>query len=81
MKQKYRHTLVAAVFAGLAFSASAQNLRVPENADVPLEQDVIAESAEACPGGTIPSTPAYGFQDGRLVQNGWVCESLYPQSD
>ena len=81
MKQKYGRTLVAAMLAGMAFSASAQNLRVPENANVPLEQDVIAESAEACPRGTIPSTAAYGFQDGRLVQNGWVCESLYPQGD
>jgi hypothetical protein len=62
---KYRHALLAAVLAGVAFSASAQ------------DADVIVGRDEACPAGTFPSLPYYSWEDGRLVRDGLVCESLY----
>jgi hypothetical protein len=71
MKLKHSRTLVAAILAGSAFSALAQD------ANVPMDADVYAPSADACPDGTIPSVPSYRFEDGGLVQDGWLCESLY----
>jgi hypothetical protein len=61
---KYRHALVAAILAGVAVSASAQDR-------------VIVKQGEACPAGTTQSVPSYTWKDGRLVRDGTVCESLY----
>jgi hypothetical protein len=66
---KYCRPLVAAILAGIAFSASAQ------------DADVFADSAEACPAGTAPAVPSYSWEDGRFVQEGWLCESLYKGRD
>jgi hypothetical protein len=66
---KHCRTLVAAILAGVAVSASAQ------------DADVFVDSAEACPGGTFPSVPSYHWQDGRFVRDGWLCESLYKGGD
>jgi hypothetical protein len=62
---KYCRALVAAILAGVAFSASAQ------------DADVVVESQEACPSGAFPSVPSYNWEDGRLGRDGWLCESLY----
>ena len=62
---KYCRTLVAVLLTGAAFSAWAQ------------DADVIVESNEACPAGTAPSVPSYAWEDGRLVRDGYLCESLY----
>ena len=62
---KYFRALVAASLAGVAFSASAQ------------DADVIVESGQACPAGTARSVPSYSWEDGRFVQDGYLCESLY----
>jgi hypothetical protein len=66
---KYCRALVAAILAGIAFSASAQ------------DADVVVESAEACPSGTAASVPSYRWEDGRFVNDGWLCESLYKGRD
>ena len=62
---KYHHALLAAVLAGLAFSASAQ------------VADVIVEPEKACPATYFPSIPAYTWKDGRFVLDGQVCESVH----
>jgi hypothetical protein len=62
---KYCRALVAAILAGVAFSASAQ------------DADVVVDSAETCPAGTFASVPSYDWEDGRFVRDGWLCESLY----
>lgn len=71
MKLNYRRTLAAAILAGFAFSASAQDAKLPSDADV------YASSAEACPHGTFASVPSYKWQNGHLARAGWLCESLY----
>ena len=70
MQLKYSRALVAAILTGIAFSASAQ-----------YEPDVKADSAQACPAGTIPSGASYTFEDGHLVRDGEVCTSLYNGRD
>jgi hypothetical protein len=62
---KYFRALVAAGLAGVAFSASAQ------------DAEVIVESDQACPAGTVPSVPSYTWEGGRFVRDGTLCESLY----
>ena len=56
-----KHTLVAAMLAAVAFSASAR------------DADFVVGEDQACPGGTISSGPAYHWEDGRFVRDGWVC--------
>jgi hypothetical protein len=75
MKLKYRRTLAAAILAGVAFSASAQDAKVP------MEADVHASSADACPRGTFSSLPTYKWQNGHVKHDGWLCESLYKKVD
>jgi hypothetical protein len=62
---KYRHALIATLLAATAFSASAQ------------DADVVVGPQEACPAGTAESVPSYRLEDGRLVRDGTLCESLY----
>jgi hypothetical protein len=59
--------LVAAVFAGVAVSASAYD---------DFDRVTVADSAD-CPAGTAATVASYEWQDGHLVRNGWVCESIY----
>jgi hypothetical protein len=56
-----KHALVAAILAGVAISASARD------ADFTIGVD------QACPAGTVSQGPAYHFEHGRLVRDGWVC--------
>ena len=58
---KHSRTLVALMLAVVAFSASAR------------DADVIVGVDQACPGGTLSTGPAYHFEDGRFVRDGWVC--------
>ena len=64
MKLKYSRTLVAALLAGIALSASAS------------DPDVYADSAEACPAGYSESVPSFRWEDGRFVRDGVLCESF-----
>ena len=59
---KHCCTLVAAILAGLAFSASAHN------ADISVGVD------QACPAGTTPKGASYRWDHGRFVREGSVCE-------
>jgi hypothetical protein len=56
-----KRTLVAVILAGVAFSASARNA------------DFTVGLNQACPAGTVSKGPAYRFDDGRFVREGWVC--------
>lgn len=61
----YCRTLVAAILACTAFSASAG------------ERDVVVGLEQACPAGMTSKGLSYRWQDGRFVRDGRVCESLY----
>ena len=61
----YCRTLVAAILACTALSASASDPDVV----VGLEQD--------CPAGTLSRSLSYRWDDGRFVRDGRVCESLH----
>ena len=58
---KHCLTLVAVILAGVAFSASAR------------DADFIVGVDQHCPAGTVSNGPAYHFEDGRFVRDGWVC--------
>jgi hypothetical protein len=58
---KHWRTLVALMLAVVAFSASAR------------EPDFTVGLDQACPAGTLSKGPAYRFEDGRFVREGWVC--------
>ena len=60
-------TLVAAILACTAFSASASA----------WDPDVVIGVEEACPRGTIFKSASYRWEAGRFVRDGQVCESLY----
>jgi hypothetical protein len=64
---KYRRTLVAAILAGVAFSASAR------------EPDLIVGLDEACPASTVPN-PSYRWENGRFVRDGWVCTDVHARN-
>jgi hypothetical protein len=66
--------LVASVLAGFALAASAA-LRA-----APAQFDTLVPTREACPPGTVASTPSYTRQDGHWVLSGWVCTPLYSGS-
>ena len=59
-----KELLAAAVLAGFALAASAQD-------------STHAASADACQPGTYATVPSYKWKDGHFVQDGWVCESIY----
>ena len=40
-------------------------------------QDVYVKDADSCPTGFIPIVRSYERQDGRFVQTGYLCQSLY----
>lgn len=40
-------------------------------------QDVYAKDADSCPTNFIPIVRAYERQDGRWVEAGYLCQSLY----
>jgi hypothetical protein len=61
-----KKSFVAAVLAGFAVSASAYE----------VDRVTVADSAD-CPAGTAATAASYEWQDGHLVRNGWVCESIY----
>lgn len=63
----YCRTLVAAILACTAFSASASA----------SEPDVVVGLEQACPAGMTSKGLSYRWQDGRFVRDGRVCESLY----
>jgi hypothetical protein len=62
---KYCLTLVAAILASTAFSASAS------------EHDIVVGLGESCPRGYISKSLSYRWDDGRFVRDGRVCESLH----
>ncbi len=62
---KYCLTLVAAILAGTAFSASAS------------ERDIVVGLEESCPRGFVSKSLSYRWDDGRFVREGRVCESLH----
>jgi hypothetical protein len=62
---KYCLTLVAAILATTAFSASAS------------EHDIVVGLEESCPRGFISKSLSYRWNDGRFVRDGRVCESLH----
>jgi hypothetical protein len=39
-----------------------------------------ADSAQECPAGTNNVSANYEWQNGRLVRNGWVCQTIHPRS-
>jgi hypothetical protein len=61
---KYCLALAAVILAG-ATPASA------------LERDIVVELDQECPRGYVSRSLSYGFQHGRLVREGRVCESLH----
>jgi hypothetical protein len=63
----YSRTLVAAILACTALSVSASA----------TEPDVVVGLEQACPAGTISKGISYGWEGGRFVRDGRVCESLY----
>ena len=58
---KHWHTLVALILAVVAFSASAR------------DADFVIGVDQACPAGTVSNGPAYHWEHGRFVRDGWVC--------
>jgi hypothetical protein len=74
--------LPAVILAGVAFSASAQNT-APSGVDAAryaADATVRVQSADACPGDYFASSPSYRLQNGHVVQDGWVCQSLFEMS-
>jgi len=61
---KYCLALIAVILAGTT-SASA------------MERDVVVELDQECPRGYIGRGLSYGFEQGRFVRDGRVCESLH----
>jgi hypothetical protein len=64
---KYRRTLVAAILALAASSASA-------SAGAP---DVVVGLDQSCPAGTTSRGLSYTWEGGRFVRDGRVCEDLH----
>ena len=58
---KYLQTLAVVLLAGAASAASAE------------VADVIVGTEQFCPAGTASKGPAYRWQDGHFVREGWVC--------
>ena len=57
-----------------AASCAAQGEAPPYYSDW---QDVYVKDADSCPMGFIPIVRSYERQNGRWVQTGYLCQSLY----
>lgn len=62
---KYRRTLVVAILAIAASSASAGT------------PDIVVGLDQSCPAGTTSRGLSYTWEGGRFVRDGRVCEDLY----
>jgi hypothetical protein len=74
--------LPAVILAGVAFSASAQDT-APSGVDAAryaANATVRVKSADACPADYFAGSPSYSVKNGHLVQDGWVCQSLFEMS-
>ena len=79
---KLSRILTAAILAGAAVSASAQN-SAPSGVDAAryaVNATVQVASADACPSDYFASSPSYRLKNGHLVKDGWVCQSLFEMS-
>jgi hypothetical protein len=69
--------IAAFLLTGFAASAFAQHHTAPQGSSVPEFNTIIVQNADSCPPGYYPSVPSYQRMNGRFVENGWACKSLY----
>ena len=64
------------LLAAVALASCAQE-HARSDAVYPDWMDVYAKDAQSCPTNFIPIVRSYERQDGRWVETGYLCQSLY----